>query len=278
VHQPPHLLGPEGEPAQGRPPPARGGGFLCTAAAPGPPPPPPPVELLLAVPSSSVVQDALLGLNMRQGGEPGSGALRREHIRRVPSHFKWSLTPILPSSVPQEGRYGLTLRASDRGGLTTQVGVLWIAPAAIRGSLPCSLAAAVQLGGLTMKAALSLLLPSQLPGLLPFQSTHPLQLSLPPSIVLASDFTSPCALQTDELSVFVDFTPPRVSTAGLPPLGQAQPSRVSFNLAEASQLPTGSYSGIATYQTLVEVRWNGGWDGAVCRAWSASEMARLCSP
>lgn len=69
--------------------------------------------------------------------------------------------------------------------------------------------------------------------------------------------TPPCPLvsplQTEELAVFVDFTAPRVSTTGLPPLDQAQPSRVTFNLAEASQLPTGSYSPIATYQTLVEV-------------------------
>jgi hypothetical protein len=58
--------------------------------------------------------------------------------------------------------------------------------------------------------------------------------------------------QTDEFDVFVDFTPPRVSTASLPPLGEAQPSDVTFQLAELSSLPDDSYSPVATYQTLVQ--------------------------
>lgn len=45
--------------------------------------------------------------------------------------------------------------------------------------------------------------------------------------------------------------------------GEAQPSTVTFQLSELSSLPDNSFSPIATYQTLVQVRWLGGPSGCV---------------
>lgn len=83
----------------------------------------------------------------------------------------------------QEGRYGLTLRAADKAGLVNQVGAV---PAR---SLPCS----VQPLPVVSVTLCSL--------------THQPQ-SLP----------APLALQTQEYDVFVDFTPPVVSSQGFPEL------------------------------------------------------------
>lgn len=51
----------------------------------------------------------------------------------------------------------------------------------------------------------------------------------------------------------IDATPPVVSTASFPTLGEPVPSTVTFQLAELSSEPAGSYSNVSTYQTLVQV-------------------------